>query len=510
MFVLPMICATGCTISLMISAWNYGTNNVIITNIETLQYPLWNLTHPAVYICNLNKISLKAVDRVVNQWILPYNMSKEEVMEELKTLPLFAFKMTKANNYDIVYKILTLNNVSLLPLMNELTEPCSALLKHCKWRSKEYKCDTLISKVITLDGYCCAFNSLFYKNFSKPFKWKKARRATTTGYSNSFSVTLKTNKSDYFSSISASYGYSVNLKNPFLYPDSTLVKRTMPFNSVFLVSFSPIKIFSTSEVIDLKEECLSTGNRYLAGFQAYSFHNCMVECKTNLTVRMCGCVPIVYPMTGDNQRYCEIGDIGCLHKHKALFQSLYGGLLLNKYQEYGTEEIFDIDQSFAKNRPCNCIPECSITTFEADSNYSPLMPSKNRNNRLNLLYVFTDNAVSMRIRRDTFITWRVLLGIYGGLLGFFLGMSIICVPELIFFLILHPLFARLRRNLFKNYCNLRNKSFSAISNIGSKNKNASLYYQSNAERYNCRLRRILYKKNFKIPLQRHIHQDWIN
>lgn len=70
MFATLMIIAAGFTVSLMIQAWINSRHSITTTNIETLQFPLWNLTHPAVYICSFNKISLMALHRVVDHWLV--------------------------------------------------------------------------------------------------------------------------------------------------------------------------------------------------------------------------------------------------------------------------------------------------------------------------------------------------------------------------------------------------------------------------------------------------------
>lgn len=68
MFGVLTVCVTSITINYMIQAYNYSLENYTITNIESLQYPLWNLTFPGVYICSLNRISLIKLNGVLNHW----------------------------------------------------------------------------------------------------------------------------------------------------------------------------------------------------------------------------------------------------------------------------------------------------------------------------------------------------------------------------------------------------------------------------------------------------------
>lgn len=68
MFGVVMLSVTGLTIMYMLMAFNNSQDHYVLTNIESLQFPLWNLTFPAVYICNLNRISLMIMNRVLDGW----------------------------------------------------------------------------------------------------------------------------------------------------------------------------------------------------------------------------------------------------------------------------------------------------------------------------------------------------------------------------------------------------------------------------------------------------------
>lgn len=86
------------------------------------------------------------------------------------------------------------------------------------------------------------------------------------------------------------------LQYPYHYPDWNTQSMFIETNALSLISISPTITYSDSidNVAIKTRQCLFPKDRKLIYFTEYNFHNCMVECRMNLTKKLCGCVPYYY------------------------------------------------------------------------------------------------------------------------------------------------------------------------------------------------------------------------
>jgi Amiloride-sensitive sodium channel. len=67
---------------------------------------------------------------------------------------------------------------------------------------------------------------------------------------------------------------------------------------MMLVSVYPERFDTTPGVTDIDMEsrkCLLKNERVLGSLQRYSYSNCYLECRQNVSARLCGCTPFYYP-----------------------------------------------------------------------------------------------------------------------------------------------------------------------------------------------------------------------
>lgn len=86
------------------------------------------------------------------------------------------------------------------------------------------------------------------------------------------------------------------LQYPYHYPDWNTQAMFIQSKALSLISISPTITYSDSienVAIDTRQ-CLFLNERKLIYFTNYNYHNCMVECRMNLTKKLCGCVPYYY------------------------------------------------------------------------------------------------------------------------------------------------------------------------------------------------------------------------
>ncbi|KAJ4439797.1 hypothetical protein ANN_07925 [Periplaneta americana] len=89
-----------------------------------------------------------------------------------------------------------------------------------------------------------------------------------------------------------------------------------------------------------QRKCLFPYENPLTVSKRYTRNMCLMQCRRELAVKLCGCSPHVYVLNDDDRvRICEIEDFSCLSAHKKM---LY---------------------FFSHNKNCSCYPECRSLSF---------------------------------------------------------------------------------------------------------------------------------------------------
>jgi amiloride-sensitive sodium channel len=72
----------------------------------------------------------------------------------------------------------------------------------------------------------------------------------------------------------------------------------LPLDQVVLAAIMPTMITTSDDIKHYpseRRECLFPSERQLKYFKVYTQQNCQIECKTNFTLEMCGCVDFYMP-----------------------------------------------------------------------------------------------------------------------------------------------------------------------------------------------------------------------
>uniref|UniRef100_A0A1B0D0V6 Uncharacterized protein n=1 Tax=Phlebotomus papatasi TaxID=29031 RepID=A0A1B0D0V6_PHLPP len=151
--------------------------------------------------------------------------------------------------------------------------------------------------------------------------------------------------------------------------------------------------------------CFFPGEKYLQHFSIYNSRNCRVECIANLTLEKCGCI-------------CGRGSVPC---YQMVLRNLDRAILRNA----GVENLSS----------CDCLPSCTSINYKFDLiQHKMFLWEKNRSQV---------NEVLIRIyfQRNTFIPFQrselygltEFLASCGGILGLFMGVSVLSLAELFYF-----------------------------------------------------------------------------
>lgn len=226
----------------------------------------------------------------------------------------------------------------------------------------------------------------------------------------------------------------------------------------------PEEYYSTDSVLELpidKRNCLTKNERDMNYGIQYSFSNCMEECRAQIVLEACGCIPYFLPNNGNisfslstqilllrkilpgTHKTCKPDKIRCVKTQWPIFA---GSVMGNNSKNI---EKLTESEEFLKQK-CNCLPNCQNYIYIVDETYNTL----NRQNTFSslsffkdiemmnqtLVHVYFNDLVATRYRKDVYSNWLVLLAAFGGLLGLFLGFSMITGLEFLYFLTLRVFF----------------------------------------------------------------------
>lgn len=112
-----------------------------------------------------------------------------------------------------------------------------------------------------------------------------------------------------------------------------------------------IEVFITPNVIttdadlqsfDLNDRvCFLSDEKQLRFFKVYTIRNCQLECFSNFSLEICGCVPFDVIRAGDAP-VCELLDYACITR---------------------LEYEIKFDQSSEKSMSCNCLQQCNSISY---------------------------------------------------------------------------------------------------------------------------------------------------
>ncbi|XP_054260583.1 sodium channel protein Nach-like [Macrosteles quadrilineatus] len=385
-----MTVAVGLTAYWLWQALDFTVNNKTVANIDTMQFPIGQVHFPAVTACSFNLVSRRAALRLLGNWTFPRNISKDQVFEEMRLLPIAMFRGRSAFLAPNALKTtLFLNKVSIETLMKELAVPCDELIVRCAWQDKTQDCRKMFRMVKTFEGYCCAFNyigdhnSSFEETENGPHPLEKS--VATTGSDDGLVILVRTDKNDYHATMFSSYGTKLLISRPRSYISETARLVVVAPSTLIMVSYTPALTTTSAEVKALDtslRDCVIENEVSLAYFKLYTYHNCLEECKINITERYCGCVLTTY-YTTNMDRVCDLNDLPCLASHQALINSYMLSdefthvdvqqlrtkwptpcALINSYMLSDEFTHVDVQQLRTKwPTPCGCKPRCYYTQY---------------------------------------------------------------------------------------------------------------------------------------------------
>lgn len=280
-------------------------------------------------------------------------------------------------------------------------------------------------------------------------------------------MSLNADVANYYCSSTSSSGFKVLLHSPIETPKMANFGFFVAPGMETKVVISP-KISEASELIRkvpiLQRQCMFASEANLSYYNIYSKNNCEMECSSKTTEELCGCTLYYMPRKFNN------GSKICNRKKASCYESV----------------LYKIAHSVDEKYSCNyCLPACFEINYGREISSSKLgtgdfltaetIPSSDVNyirDNLAIIHIFfIDNAYGGYTKSEL-IGFTEFLSNTGGLLGLFMGFSVISLIEIIYFLSLRPYCAQKRsqREQENSDGNIKLSNRSNINLVGANNK----------------------------------------
>ncbi|XP_005176880.1 pickpocket protein 11-like [Musca domestica] len=449
----------------------------VIVTISEKSTPIWSIPFPAVTICPETK-------RAINETVLSYSELLLGLQTYIERGEQFSENFTSSDLEDILTLLQLCDvqtnasissdfnapEINFIGQLNKLLPDFRKYCFSCGWFGVETTCDRFFMKVYTDEGICFTFNSLkatdLYREdtyqhqeslsnselnismFNQSLTWSLEQGFTTDGVLNTYParvlgsgtmagfLTVLQNfarEVDYSCRYVAD-GFKVLLHSPDDVPSLAKHFVHISMDKDVMIAVKPKMITTSSGIAEYpphKRQCYLNKDRPLRYFKAYSQNNCELECLTNFTLQLCGCVTFYMPRSLKTP-VCDSQKLNCYRqaKDQLLFQQFMEGL---KHP-----------QTTLNN--CDCLPACTALDYETEISEG----SFNVANTINAVASFremhdlrpdlTMSMVWIYFKDNEFITSRRselygltdLMANFGGVCGLFMGVSLLSIIEMLY------------------------------------------------------------------------------
>ncbi|XP_073811878.1 pickpocket protein 28-like [Musca autumnalis] len=462
-------------ISIIVKVYVKWSETPVIVTFSEKSTPIWNIPFPRVTICPETKRAINRTDpsyfdllRTLVSYIdndkgeYYANYSRHEHEE---TLTLMHICQPGILNFLMFPNNTETDTIDYVENLNNMLTDFQKLFVSCKWFGQYIPCKDLLTKVYTDEGICYTFNSLtaedLYRDIvvrskmrvenasksAETLSWSLEKgyapgsdlqtypqRVLSSGATDGFEIVLQSfsHESD-FTCTGPTQGYKIMLNSPDDVPSVANHFVRVSMDKEILLAVQP-KMITTSADIEAydpqKRRCFLNKDRQLKFYKIYTQRNCERECVTNFTYHECGCVKFSMPHTAD-MAICGEDKIGCYaHARERLLRKQFKESLENPGEAIG----------------CNCLPGCTSLDYETEISEA----SFDLVNTLRALDSYEEyyasypggkmSAVLIYFKENEFITSRrselygvtELLANFGGVLGLFMGVSLLSVVEIIY------------------------------------------------------------------------------
>ncbi|XP_050298544.1 pickpocket protein 28-like [Anthonomus grandis grandis] len=452
----------------------------IIVNFASEKVNIYDITFPAVTICPETKVYSDYFNYTLS---LKSSLKMNETNfkgDQLKKLQYMSLLCNVNVYYHKIPKIDTIDEGFYEFLKNGAPQ----FFTKCIWMGSDYPCEEIFQPLYTDEGLCLTFNMLKKSkiftsetegvhspppsyvdndavNWSADFGYTDdaglnayPRRAFLSGSTNSLQVNLAINNTDLDYGCTHFQGYKVVLHSPHRYPTLSNHYIRIPLRKSVSAAITPVVLTTSDDVAQYpihKRKCAFQKDKKLRYFSEYSQMNCRMECLLNLTMELCGCVEYYMPRL-KGMPICGTGKYECVKDATAHRTVLVLQQQSKEHRKaYLKQEQFrghfkQMGHNLSHKQFCYCPDMCNIIEYNVEITESDYdWPRKMATLGIDLAEDeegLSASQIEIYFKSSTFIPQERngLFGLFdflsnvGGLLGLFIGFSLLSMVEFIYFL----------------------------------------------------------------------------
>jgi len=177
----------------------------------------------------------------------------------------------------------------------------------------------------------------------------------------------------------------------------------------------------------LTRNCYYEGEKKLKMFKKYSRPNCHLECLANFTRDACKCVHFSMPRMRED-RICSLENDTCYKKARRDLMKI------NMEDSLSTSESYEDP---GKGGVCECLPTCTSLQYEGEISHDDIRYFGKYRKMVSFrsfVTIFFKDDDFVYAKRSELYGATDFIANFGGLLGLFLGVSILSIVEIIYFI----------------------------------------------------------------------------
>uniref|UniRef100_A0A182PN36 Pickpocket n=1 Tax=Anopheles epiroticus TaxID=199890 RepID=A0A182PN36_9DIPT len=449
---------------------------VVVTFAEK-PTPVYDIPFPAVTICPITKVKSNVLNfTAVYQRVIDGggSFTEDEYDRFLAMIQVCDFAFNK-------YVPMQDFDDNLVHVLKEMAIPFEELFLGCYWRNMPVDCGELFASTLTERGICYTFNGLsaddvlrkeeYHQEFdhlgekrsSENWSMEHGYRPNTglkvyplrVANPGSKAGLLVLMKSDLEDMDYLCGGYQSQIHNPDEYPQISSQAIRVPMNQALTMRIDPHMITTSDNVMSYepaKRLCYYPHERYLRFFRIYTKSNCELECLSNFTLHMCGCVQFSMPRAAD-VHICGLGKKQCCDTAESILQEQGLGLVDNSWK--------------VLLQSCDCLPACIFLEYKTEmwqahfdwrrlTDTVHVFEKELNNSDLTSIAVYFKEAQFISIKRNQLFGLNDFIANCGGILGLFMGVSLLSIVEILYYFTMKPLI---------NYCLRRTRKSHSIATV---------------------------------------------
>ncbi|XP_026326229.1 uncharacterized protein LOC113234923 [Hyposmocoma kahamanoa] len=314
-----------------------------------MDYFNWNVSYPAFTLCPYLKTTDASFGRLLNKTLLRTG----------RDLEAYLFAIVSAGMDSLDALDLQLEKPEILSLIdpNEYANIASSAFRNFDDELLTTNMDmpVTITNVMTELGMCHVINSNVGV-FDNPFKWYSDIKYRKTN------IEISVYEKDFFTQI---INYAEVYKVLIHSPDEIALSTTPSYSHylkgflTFGIQVSSIRISDNLRTSGIGlRKCRFTNEPISKRYPVYSYNHCLLECRIQMILKLCGCIPHFYKAI-DDEKICNLGELSCVVKYKKEI------LTLSASEE--TRQKFNYNERLPKNSSdCGCLSNCEIDIYQKE------------------------------------------------------------------------------------------------------------------------------------------------